>query len=110
MNTNLKKIAVEAMTTEQLCERLLRENLSYLQTALGKNPDDHIRTFMSIDIEFKAGEMIEVARNIGLLPPAYDPLGLGLKDEVEAEEFRAWKAQRDATKTVEPIEHESCPE
>lgn len=98
MNTNLKKIAVEAMTTEQLCERLLRENLSYLQTANSSKPDAHIRTFISIDIAFTAGEMIEVARKIGMLPPAYDPQMLGFKDAAEAEEFRAWRAERDAAK------------
>lgn len=110
MSTNLKQIAVQAMTVEQLCERLLRENLSYLQTANISKPDERIKTFITMDITFTAGEMIEVARKIGMLPPAYDPQMLGFKDEAEANEFREWQEARKAAKPVAEIERESCPE
>lgn len=96
----LDRINMPALSERALCQRLINENLNYVQFAAdqlsgSKGKRAIIKTFMSIDVVVDARDLLTVADEMGMLPP-------NLKARIPVE--------RDAAKTVEPIERESCPQ
>ncbi len=70
----LDRINMPALSERALCQRLINENLSYVQHAvdqLNSSKEKHpvVRTFMSIDVVVDARDLLTVADEMGMLPP-----------------------------------------
>lgn len=70
--SHLDRVAVPAISVEQLALHLIDQNLEYVKIAAGKKPDETIKTFIQLDVFIDADDLVEVARKHGLLPPALD--------------------------------------